>query len=168
MIVALDTKCLVRWAQEESENLDAARLDALLGEVSALKGRVILPTPVLAEFFVRVNEATADWLTSLQKKPSVIVAPFDLRAAVECGLLDAAAHAKGDKRGGRSDPYQRIKVDRQIVAIAKTNGAELLVTDDKGLGITARAAGIQVKQLSTLPLPPDAAQRKLDLAPRKR
>jgi predicted nucleic acid-binding protein len=161
MIVVLDTKCLVCWSRKDDENMDAARLDGLLAEVTAARGRIVLPTPVVAEFLVRTDEATAEWLHLLNRKPSIQVAAFDLRSAVECALLDAAAIAKGDKRGGRKDPYQQIKVDRQIVAIAKTNNASVVVTDDRGLTTTCRAAGIEVRPISELALPAEAAQRKL-------
>lgn len=167
MIVVLDTKCLIRWAKADGHgSLDRARLDHLLSSIAAARGRVILPAPVVAEFLVKSDVGTVDWLTALERKSSIVVAPFDRRAALECALLDRAALASGDKKGGREDPWQRIKVDRQITAIARVVGATSMVTDDVGLAVTARTVGIQVRGLSDLDLPDSARQEKLDLHPR--
>lgn len=164
MIVVLDTKCLVRWAKvDDTTNLDRAKLDHLLTQVATVRGRIILPAPVIAEFLVKTDLGTTDWLAALERKASILVAPFDRRAALECALLDRAALVTGDKRGGRPEPWQRIKIDRQIAAIARVAGATTLVTDDAGLTTTARTVGLAVVSLAKLELPESARQGRLDL-----
>jgi len=166
MIVVLDTKCLISWARtDDPDNLDRDRLDHLFANISAAKGRVVLPAPVVAEFLVHSDLGTSDWLVALERKSSIVVAPFDRRAALECALIDRAALASGNKRGGRKEAWQRIKIDRQIVAIARVAGAVSIVTDDAGLTTTARSVGLQVQSLSELDLPDSARQSKLDLQP---
>jgi hypothetical protein len=98
----------------------------------------------------------------LERKRALVVAPFDRRSAFECALLDKAALGAGDKRGGRKEHWQRIKVDRQIVAVAKANNASILITDDGGLRSTALAVGLLVYGVSELELPDGAKQGKLD------
>ncbi len=118
--MVLDTKCLVRWAKvDDTTSMDRAKLDHLLAQVASARGRIILPAPVVAEFLVKTDLATTDWLAALERKASIVVAPFDRRCALECALLDRAALATGDKRGGRLEPWQRIKIDRQIAAVAR-------------------------------------------------
>lgn len=100
MIVALDANCLVSWAsRSESDALDRARLDHLLVQVAAAGGKVVIPAPAFAEFLVGIDEAASEWINVLDRKRSIVVAPFDRRAAFECSLLDKAAIGQGDKPG---------------------------------------------------------------------
>ena len=84
------------------------------------------------------------------------IASFDTRAAIE--LADINRKADGDKRSGTDEPYQKIKIDRQIVAIAKVAGARTIYTNDKGLRTFAREAEIKTTGVHELPLPPEKAQ----------
>ncbi|NRF68667.1 PIN domain-containing protein [Aquincola sp. S2] len=163
MIVALDTKCLVCWSRLDPDDPDRQRFEFLLTRVAAVKGRVVIPTPVVAEFLVGADAGSADWLTTLDRKAAVQVAPFDRRAAMECAQIDRELIRKGDKRGGRKDAWQRIKIDRQVVAIAKVAGATMIISDDAGLCQTAKSLGMQATSVSDLPLPDSARQWKLDL-----
>lgn len=154
------------WAsRKERDKLDRARLDHLLATIATSGGRIIIPTPALAVFLVGVDEAAAEWLNTLDKKRSVFVAPFDRRCAFECSLLDKAAMGIGDKRSGRKEPWQRIKVDRQIVAVAKVNQATILVTNDDGLRATATDAAITVHRVHELDVPDSARQQGLPFDP---
>lgn len=58
-------------------------------------------------------------------------------------------------------PYQRVKVDRQIVAIAITNNATKLISADEGLIAIALEAGLNAQRVSDLPLPDSARQSDL-------
>ena len=162
MIVALDANCLVAWSsQRAADRIDQARLEHLLDKVASAGGKLIIATPALAEFLVGIDEAASDWINVLDRKRSVFVAPFDRRCAFECSLLDKAALGKGDKKGGRKDAWQRIKIDRQIVAVARLNQVTLIVTNDVGLRATATAAGITASRIDELPLPDSARQQSL-------
>lgn len=162
MIVALDANCLVAWASPRATARDdRARLEHLLDTVVAEGGKLIIPTPAFAEFLVGVDEAAAAWINTLDRKRSVFVAPFDKRAAFECSLLDKAALGKGDKKGGRKEAWQRIKIDRQIVAVARVNQASLIVTNDTGLRASATTAGISACRIDELPLPDSTRQQSL-------
>lgn len=163
MIVALDANCLVAWASKKNQD-NVARLDEMLRIVSSANGRVIIPMPCFAEYLVGADESTAGWMAALEKRKSVVLAPFDRRAAFECALMDRRALGQGDKRGGRKDHWQHIKVDRQIIAIAKVHQAERVISEDSGLRSTALSIGLEATPLSELPLPDSALQTKLDLA----
>ena len=161
-VVALDTNCLAMLSSpREGDKLNRARLEHLLDEVGKAGGRIIIPAPVFAEFLVGINEAASEWINEFDKRRHVLVAPFDRRAAFECSLLDKAALNTGDKKGGRPEPWQRIKVDRQIVAVAKVCQVTTIVTNDGGVRATAMTAGLIVRRLEELPLPDSARQHGL-------
>jgi predicted nucleic acid-binding protein len=161
LIVVLDCNALVAWS-DPKETLNRSRLEHLFDQLSATGGKIIVPTPVLAEYLVKTNDATSGWLAAIERKRAFEVVNFDRKAAFECSLFDKAAIGAGDKRAGRTDAWQRIKIDRQIVAIAKVRGAAQVVSDDTGLCSTARGAGLTAVGLSELDLPPSAAQQKLE------
>lgn len=161
MIVVIDANVLIAWSTEKEGSLTKARLDRLFEEVSDVGGTLIVPTPSLAEFLVRTDEATSDFLAGLERRRAFRVASFDRRAAFECSLLDKAALGQGDKKGGRKDSWQKVKVDRQIVAIARAQNAGLIISDDGGLCGTARAAGLTAMTVGELELPESAKQAPL-------
>lgn len=161
MIVALDTNCLITWSGARDDDPRRARLEHLLETISAASGRVVIATHCLAEYLVHLGPASTDWLANLERRRSVVVAAFDRRAAFECALMDRAAIRAGDKKAGRKDAWQRIKIDRQILAIAKVNGATQLVTDDEGLKKLAKAERLIVRSVAELELPESARQQKL-------
>jgi hypothetical protein len=161
VIAVIDANVLIAWSAETEGSLIKARLDRLFEEISDVGGTLIVPTPSLAEFLVRTDEATSDFLVALERRRAFRIAPFDRRAAFECSLLDKAALGQGDKKGGRKDSWQKVKVDRQIVAIARAQNAGLIVSDDTGLCGTARIAGLTAVTVGELELPESAKQAPL-------
>jgi predicted nucleic acid-binding protein len=165
LIVVLDCNALVCWSAPK-ETLNRSRLEHLFDQLSAAGGKIIIPTPVLAEFLVKTNDATSGWLAGIERKRAFEVVNFDRKAAFECSLFDKAALGAGDKKAGRvADAWQRIKIDRQIVAIAKVRGATRVVSDDGGLCATARGAGLTALAVADLELPPSALQTNLEFTP---
>jgi len=164
MIVAIDANCLVAWSsQKEKDRDDKARFDDLLRTVSAASGKIIIPMPCFAEYLVGLDEASTEWVNTLERKKSVILAPFDRRAAFECALMDRRAIGQGDKKGGRKEPWQHIKIDRQVVAIAKVHQAAQMISNDGGVRTTALSVGMSASKIEELPLPDSAKQVRLDL-----
>jgi hypothetical protein len=58
-----------------------------------------------------------------------------------------------------------VKVDRQIVGIAKAAGADALYSDDEALRREARSFGVLAFSVSEIPLPAAARQRSLVFTP---
>jgi len=56
-----------------------------------------------------------------------------------------------------------VKIDCQIIAIAITERATTVYTDDKGVIHLAKVAGMTVMSILELPLPPEDPQGKLNL-----
>lgn len=141
-----------------------AKLDFFLANVDRAKSKLVIPTPVYAEFLIKAERASVEALKEFQSKRFVEVVPFDLAAAYECSLLDRAAiNGSKDKKDGVDESWQKIKIDRQIVAIAKTKGCGLMVSQDVSVAANCVRVNIDVMNIDDLPLPPDFAQKELPL-----
>lgn len=62
-----------------------------------------------------------------------------------------------------AEPYQKRKVDRQIIAICRVYDVTELYTDDKGLTKRAQLCGITSVCISDCPIPAKARQGNLNL-----
>ncbi|MGZ9568758.1 hypothetical protein ACVTTK_05265 [Alcaligenes nematophilus] len=164
MIVALDANCLVAWSSRNNPD-NVARLDELLKTVSDARGKIIIPVPCLAEYLVHLGDATEAWFAALERKSSVVLAPFDKRAAYECALIDRNAISNGSKRAGRLDAWQKIKIDRQVIAIAKNHSAKEIISEDKEVRAEAISIGLRARALDELTLPDSARQNVIPLEP---
>ena len=100
------------------------RLEHLVEQLESKDARIVVPTPALAEFLVVAGDEAPHHLTAIQKQAVFRVAPFDTIAAVEAAAMTQAALADGDKKAGATGPWQNVKVDRQIVAVAKCHSVE--------------------------------------------
>jgi len=160
-VIILDTNSLVRWIVADPDEDDAARFKALLENAKEAGVGIGVPAPAFAEFLVRTDEATTEVLSAVERRRGFRVLPFDKRAAHECALLDRAALVTGKKGDAKTQPWQKIKIDRQILAIARVNGAQLLITADKTLTTMANSLGLSVKTIPELPIPDEARQRPL-------
>lgn len=136
------------------------RLDALIDSLSGSSNRVIIPAPCLAETLVAAADI-ANVLELIKSYSAIEIAPFDGKSAVELAIISQKAIANGDKRNGSVVPWQQIKFDRQIVAIAKTANASIFYTDDASQSVFATEIGLSVKHSWELDLPPEYAQRDI-------
>lgn len=159
--MAIDNNVLVAWLTAKDQEISYTKLQYGLKQLEENKQRLIIPTPVLAEFLVVANNARYDFIERLSKSKAVNLAAFDARCAVECSLLTASARAKEDKFYGAEPEEglrQKIKIDEQIVAIARVNRCETILTHDKDIHNIAKRVGIRAIRVADLPFPPQAAQ----------
>lgn len=163
MILAVDSSALsllINPAAEPpkdpatGEPLAHAR-ERVLGLIASMtpSDSVVVSTPVLAEVLVKAEEGAPGVLEQLHGQARVRVRPFDERAAVEVALMTRKALAAGDKRGGSDQLWQKVKFDRQIIAVARVAGATRIYADDDGLVAFARALGMDVVSTWDLPIP---------------
>lgn len=122
---------------------------------------IVIPTPALAEVLVLVGDAAPTIIDILNGSARFRIADFDQRAAVELAAMTREAIRLGDKKAGSSEPWQKIKLDRQIIAIARTNQVERIYSDDRGIKYFAEMIGMQVVQTWEMPLPPEESQGTL-------
>ena len=72
--------------------------------------------------------------------------------------MTRTALAVGKKKNDSTEPWAKIKFDRQIVAIGRVVQASAIYTDDQNLANTAKRVNIPALGLPDLPLPPETAQ----------
>lgn len=131
------------------------RIDYLIGDIHGRGGQIVVPAPALSELLIGVGHSRSQILNELTKNPKFIIAPFDIRAAIELALMTEriAKHSKGGKKGDSSGTWAKVKFDRQIVAIAKVYNVTTLYTEDGDIRNIAKAEGMTVKAVADLSLP---------------
>jgi predicted nucleic acid-binding protein len=129
------------------------RIEKLLEDLDSESERMILPTPVLSEFLILAGKDASAYLEKLAGMRNILIKPFDEVAAIELAAVEVADRVKGDKRGGSSGIWTKVRFDRQIVAIARTNRAKRIFSDDEDLAKFATKLEIEVVPTWDLPLP---------------
>ena len=135
------------------------RVAALLDELEKVGAKIIVGTPALSELMVRSGvEAAQAWITIMRKSAVFKIVPFDEKSAVEVAMM--AGHAvKGENGTDAYDgTYAKLKYDRQIVAIAHTEGATVFYSDDRRQRNLAARLGMTVQGLADCIVPAAAAQ----------
>jgi len=132
------------------------RIEKLVDDLHAASERVVIPTPALSEFLVLAGNDLQQYLAELNNQPSFRIQPFDLIAAVEVAAMELLATARGGKRlpTPAETPWQKVKYDRQIVAISKIHNAHTIYSNDDHIRVIAEDMGIKVVPCWELPLPP--------------
>lgn len=137
------------------------RMELLVEQLHQNRETIIIPTPVLSEVLVVTGPEGLEYVYILQKASVFRIEPFDTRAAIELAELTRTALKSGDKKSGIDASWEKIKLDRQIVAIAKVSGATTIYTNDRRLANAATRAGLTVIGVHELPLPPEERQADL-------
>jgi predicted nucleic acid-binding protein len=140
------------------------RVEGLINELSKEKKKIIIPAPVTAEILTVIGPTNTEYLSIINRSKVFEVVPLDARAATELAFLNRDVFGTRDKKS-KAQPFQKVKVDRQILAICKVAECDTLYTDDKSLIVCAKLCGIATVRLCDLPIPDSARQHKLDLEP---
>lgn len=139
------------------------RVEYLLENLKQQDERIIIPAPAFSEFLVLAGDEGPLYLAKIRDMSIFRIEPFDDRAAVELADIEIAIRAKGDKRGSVPEAeWQKVKFDRQIIAIAKVHGVRCIYSDDPHIAKHGKDCGLEVIALADLPIPP-ATQTKLEL-----
>lgn len=134
-----------------------ARIERLIEELAEDGGKILIPTPVLGEFLTLPDAHL--YLPELEGDAVFEIVSFDKLAAIEVAALMNRARDGRGKRGGAAGPWQKIKIDWQLVAIAKVHRADSIYTDDSDVTKLSAIANIPTCSVATLPLPPPEAQQ---------
>ena len=166
LLLVLDPKAKppVDSATGESVARAPERIDRLIEELSAAKEKIIIPTPVLCEVLVRADAAMSEYLDALNRNAAFRIVPFDQKAAIEAAIAMNEALNSGGLRANAPTAdvkKSKIKFDRQIVAIAKAEGAHTVYSDDKDVHSYASRAGLKAIRTADLDLPPEDPQGAL-------
>ena len=158
MRVAFDTVMLAAYLHPEArfppsfDRLPERKY--LVRTLDARNATIIIPTPALSEFLVLAANQGPEYVSQLADSSVFRIEPFDQMAAIEAADAQIRATENGDKRGGSTGRWQVVKVDRQIVAIAKVRKVDVLYAGEKDVRNLAATMGVVVQGPETLPLPP--------------
>ncbi len=107
---------------------------------------------------MHARNAMHPYLEVLNGQAAFRIAPFDQKAAIEAALAMSDANRRGGFRVDAANPdtsRTKIKFDRQIVAIAKAEGAKAVYSDDVDVHSYAKLAGLDAYRTVDLDLPPE-------------
>jgi predicted nucleic acid-binding protein len=135
---------------------DNPRVNHLFATLEKAKAKIIIPTPALSEVLIGAGDAAPKYLEIINRSARFKVVPFGERAAVEAAAAHREAIDAGNKKEGDIS-WAKIKFDRQIMAIAKVEGADCIYSDDGDLVRLGQKDGISVVALDQLPHPPAPA-----------
>lgn len=135
------------------------RVQGLIDDLEKQGATIVVGTPALSEIMVRAGvQAGQSWLAIMNKSKAFKVVGFDAKSAIEVAIM-AGHSVKGEKgKAATKETYAKLKYDRQIVAIAHTEGASTFYTDDQRQTNLAKRLGMTVRGLGDLPIPTTAAQ----------
>ena len=146
-------------ANDQPVTMAKERVQGLIDDLEKQGARVIVATPALSEIMVRAGvQAGQNWLAIMNRSKVFQVVPFDPKSAIEVAVM--AGHSLRGEGGKEATDgtHAKLKYDRQIVAIARTEGATTFYTDDRGQRNLAQRLGMTVRGLADLPIPTAAAQ----------
>jgi predicted nucleic acid-binding protein len=140
------------------------RIEHLIDTLSNERQTIIIPTPVISEIMVYAGSAGPKWLQYFTSTTAFRIAPFDQRAAIEAALLIRDSLDRGGVKVDLSDTAisrGKVNFDRQIVAVAKAEGAHSIYSDDGHIATIGNALGLPVHRTADLDLPPEDPQQKM-------
>lgn len=165
MKVLIDTNALIKLLDPRIDVGVSARLKGLLEDIDRTNGQLIIPVQVVGEYTSGADQAGQEVLAKLLGNRRIKVANFDHVAAVECAMMDKTAIASGGHKRAplnRDVSWQKVKVDRQIVAIARVLKVDRIISTDGDIPKIAKAVGIPCIAVEELPMPAWAAQVHID------
>ena len=131
------------------------RIDLLLEQLAEQNERIIIPTPVFAEFLVLAGRDGSEYIRRIKENSIFRIEPFDDRSAIKLADIEISARKTGSKRGSAiTSEWQKVKFDRQIVAIAKVHGVRRIYSDDPDIANHGKDCDIEVIGLNELPVRP--------------
>lgn len=161
--ILLNPNCRVPLDSEGAPvSLAKERAQSVVVELEKARRKIILPAPACAELLTAIGPEAAAYISIVSRSRLFEIASFCARCASELAILNRGTFKTNDDRNG-AEPYQKIKVDRQIIAICRVYGVTELYSDDIGLRNRAVMCGITVIRTEDIPLPAIDAQIQLDL-----
>jgi predicted nucleic acid-binding protein len=127
-----------------------ARLNQFLLQLDREKARIIVPTPVLAEIFVKKPERMGAFLRNLRRSSRFSIGEFGTAAAAAAADL-MRRHWPNPRARQAEWSRHRLKFDLQILAIAQVANAACIYTNDKELADLARAERMSAMRFQDLP-----------------
>ena len=174
MIVGVDTSFLLHLfapqgtvgvpldANGQLVTMAKERVTGLVEDLEKLGATIIVSTPAMSELMIRSGvQAGQAWLSIMSKSRVFKVVPFDVKSAIEVAMMAGHAVEGEDGKDPDQGTYAKLKYDRQIVAVAHTEGSTVFYTDDRRQANMAMRLGMTVKGLADCIVPTTLAQTKM-------
>jgi hypothetical protein len=136
------------------------RAEALVESLGKSRQKIIIPTPAQAELLTAIGPDAQQYFDIIGRSRLFELASFDSRCAIELAYLNRGVFASQDPKNP-AEAYQKIKIDRQIIAILKVAGVEDVYTDDDGMIKRARLCGMNPIITAQLALPTEDRQLEI-------
>jgi hypothetical protein len=137
------------------------RVRALIHQLPKDGETIIIPAPALAEALAPVADRINDYVNELEGQSVFKIVPFDKREAIELAIRSFKLRAQGiEKTEGIDAHWQKVKYDRQIVAIAKAENAATVYSTDRHIHQHCGLWKMRVLNVSDLPLGIGHAQQE--------
>ncbi len=153
-MIIFDANILISVSSLSENDPAYEKIAGLIQDIVNARTVIGVPSPAWAEFLCGADVATSDVVNALKKRGSIRILPFDEVAAFEASLIFRGAIASGKKKGSSKAPWQGVKVDRQILAIARQHNVKTIYTDDEDMAAEAARLGIEAIATADLPLKP--------------
>jgi predicted nucleic acid-binding protein len=132
----------------------AERIEYLIEHLSESNARILIPATAWAEFLVAADESAQEYLAKIKDRANFQIVPFDSVSAVEAAIDQRKALKAGNKKADLRGTRQCVKADRQIMAVAKTLGVDMVYAADHDLVKIGASMNVPVTALWDLPLKP--------------
>lgn len=140
------------------------RMQGLMHGLRKMRESIGIPAQVWSEFLDQAGQAEITATQAIFKTSAFKLLSYDLRAAVETvEVVRAGRHARRSDKSVKR-PRHSVKVDWQIIAVAKVHGARLLITNDEDMRAEAERSGVKCLGIAELPMPDGARQHHLDFS----
>jgi hypothetical protein len=125
--------------QESATNLPLTfakeRASHLVSLLSKVRRKVILPAPACAELLAVIGPDARQYPDVVSQTRFFEIISFDNKCTIELAMLNRTVFFDNDRK--KTEPDQKIKFDRQIIAIYEVSGVSEIYSDDSG--VAARA-----------------------------
>ncbi|MDQ1815744.1 type II toxin-antitoxin system VapC family toxin [Massilia sp. CCM 9210] len=160
-MILFDANVLVELSRLETSETKE-RIQGLLSELSISKTVIGIPAPAWAEYLCGSDASASVFSTAFRSRAYVQILPFDDISAYEAALLhQEIVGATGTKKGRSTLAWQQVKIDRQILAIARQYRVSAIYTNDDDMIADAQILKIPCFRPHEVQLKP--VQRILDL-----
>lgn len=134
-MIVLDNNALVFLHRPNNDQQDLHyKMQYLFDEQKQAKKTFGIPAPALAEFLIGEPDPVKRqaFLTLFGNKSRVYqILDFDMKSSVMSAFISDKMNSRPNESS--KEPRQKIKVDWQILAIAISNQAKTIISNDKGL-----------------------------------
>lgn len=161
-MVIWDTNILARYFGGRLNKDEQLRMDGLVAVMRSKREPIGIPAQVWAEFLDAASEDEMSASQALMKTSAFRFLQYDMRAAVETVDVARAGRVARKAMKGKLRDRQAVKVDWQIIAVAKVHRARLLLTNDGDMQTEASRSGIACCSIDDLEIPDALRQHAIE------